>query len=110
MLEKNSPIDNNLIQARVTAPKYLWFLILSYSMMIAISNWFDSRLILLFGISISPGAMSFPFTFLISDIITEVYGYKNARKAIWAAFLFNIIFLAYGQIVIHMPSPSFATM
>ena len=93
-----------------SAPKYLWFLILSYSMVIAISNWFDSRLVLLFGLPISPGALSFPLTFLISDIITEVYGYKNARKAIWAAFLFNVLFIAYGQMIIHMPSPSFSTL
>lgn len=90
-------------------PKYLWFLILSYSMVIAISNWFDARLVEIFGMVISPGALIFPITFLLSDMITEVYGYKHARRAIWAAFLFNIIFICYGQILIHLPSPSFAT-
>lgn len=90
-------------------PKYLWFLILSYSMIIAISNWFDARLVEIFGMVISPGTLIFPITFLLSDIITEVYGYKHARHAIWSAFLFNIIFIGYGQIIIHLPSPSFAT-
>ncbi len=73
-------------------PKYLWFLILSYSMIIAISNWFDARLVDIFGMVISPGALIFPITFLLSDTITEVYGYKHARRAIWSAFLFNVIF------------------
>lgn len=90
-------------------PKYLWFLILSYSMIIAISNWFDARLVEIFGMVISPGALIFPITFLLSDMITEVYGYKHARRAIWSAFLFNVIFIGYGQILIHLPSPSFAT-
>ncbi len=90
-------------------PKYLWFLILSYSMIIAISNWFDARLVNIFGMTISPGALIFPVTFLLSDMITEVYGYKHARRAIWSAFLFNVIFIGYGQIIIHLPSPSFAT-
>lgn len=90
-------------------PKYLWFLILSYSMIIAISNWFDARLVEIFGMAISPGALIFPVTFLLSDIITEVYGYKHARRAIWSAFLFNLIFIGYGQLLVHLPSPSFAT-
>lgn len=89
-------------------PKYLWFLILSYSMVIAMSNWFDARLVEIFGMPISPGTLIFPITFLLSDMITEVYGYKHARRAIWSAFLFNIIFICYGQLLIHLPSPSFA--
>ncbi len=76
-------------------PKYLWFLILSYSMIIAISNWFDARLVEIFHFVISPGAVIFPLTFLVSDIITEVYGYKHARLAIWSAFIFNILFILF---------------
>lgn len=90
-------------------PRFLWFLTLSYAMVIAISNWFDSRLIEIFNLVISPGSLSFPLTFLLSDTITEVYGYKHARRAIWAAFFFNILFLFYGQLITHLPSPSFAT-
>ncbi len=88
--------------------KHLWILLLSYSMVIAISNWYDSRLVLLFGLTISPGALAFPFSFLLSDTITEVYGYKNAMRAIWAALFFNCVFLAFGQLVIRLPSPVFS--
>jgi uncharacterized integral membrane protein (TIGR00697 family) len=90
------------------SPKYLWFLILTYTMVIAISNWFNVRLVEIFHVTLSPGTLIFPLTFLLSDIITEVYGYKHARRAIWAAFLFNLIFIGFGQIVIHLPSPSLA--
>lgn len=89
--------------------KYLWFLILSYAMIISISNWYDARLISFFGLVISPGTLIFPLSFILSDIITEVYGYKNARLAIWAAIFFNILFLLFGQLIIHLPSPTFAT-
>lgn len=88
-------------------PKYLWFLILSYSMILAISNWYDARLVYVFGITLTPGTFLFPITFLLSDIITEVYGYKNARRAIWAALFFNVIFISYGKILTLLPSPSF---
>lgn len=100
--------DRENIQAIQYQPKHLWFLMLSYAMVISISNWYDARLVLLFNNAVSPGALSFPLSFLLSDVITEVYGYKNARRAIWAALLFNMLFLIFGQMVIHLPTPSFA--
>jgi uncharacterized integral membrane protein (TIGR00697 family) len=78
-------------------------------MMVAITNWFDARLILIFGIALPPGSVAFPITLLLSDIITEVYGYKHARRAIWTAFFFNLLFLLYGQAILLFPSPPFST-
>lgn len=97
-------MENSFSQA-VIGPKYLPIIMLSFSMIIAISNWYDSRLVLLFGLTISPGSLSYPFSFTLSDIITEVYGYKNARQAILAALVFNVFFLLYGQTIIHLPCP-----
>lgn len=92
-----------------SSPRYLWFLTLSYSMILMLSNWFEPRLITICGIDSSSGTLIFPLTFLLSDLITEVYGYKHARRAIWCGFLFNAVFFVYGQIVIHLPSPAYAT-
>lgn len=78
-------------------------------MVIVLANWFDPRLVSVFGLVTDAGTLIFPLTFLLSDLITEVYGYKFARQAIWCGFLFNALFLIYGQIVIHMPSPSYQT-
>jgi len=78
-------------------------------MVTVLANWFDPRLIKISGLTTDAGTLIFPFTFLLSDLITEVYGYKHARRAIWCGFLFNIIFIAYGQLVIHLPNPNFPT-
>lgn len=88
---------------------YLWFLTLSYTVVIILANWFDVRLIRLFGLTTDAGTLLFPFTFLLSDLITEVYGFKQARRAVWCGFLFNLIFILYGQLVIHLPSPDYQT-
>lgn len=88
---------------------YLWFLTLAYSMVIVIANWFDARIINLYGLITDAGTLIFPLTFLLSDLITEVYGYKYARRAIWCGFLFNVIFILYGQLIIRLPSPDFST-
>jgi uncharacterized integral membrane protein (TIGR00697 family) len=90
-------------------PQYLSFLTLSFSMMIILSNWYAPRLIHIFGIDTDGGTLIFPITFMLSDLITEVYGYKHARRAIWCGFFFNLLFIIYGQIIVHMPAPDYAT-
>jgi queuosine precursor transporter len=79
---------------------YLWIFISGYTLVFFISNWFDPRLISLFGLDTAAGSLAFPFTYLISDIITEVYGYKHARRAVWTALLFFLIFILYDQWVV----------
>lgn len=93
----------------VLQPIYLWFLTLTYTMVIVLANWFDPRLINLGGLTTDAGTLIFPITFLLSDLITEVYGFKYARRAIWCGFLFNILFILYGQLIIHLPSPAYPT-
>ena len=33
----------------------------------------------------------FPISYIFGDILTEVYGYRQARKVIWLGFLCNLI-------------------
>jgi queuosine precursor transporter len=33
----------------------------------------------------------FPISYIFGDVLTEVYGYRNARKVIWLGFLCNLI-------------------
>lgn len=89
-------------------PHYLWFLVLSYSMAIVLANWFDARLIRIFTLDTDAGTLIFPFTFLLADLITEVYGYQQARRAIWCGFLFNAVFIFFGELITRLPSPDYA--
>ncbi|MBI2830094.1 MAG: queuosine precursor transporter [Chloroflexi bacterium] len=48
----------------------------------------------------------FPLSYIFGDILTEVYGYRQARKVIWLGFLCNLIFVAIawiGQILPPAP-------
>jgi len=100
----------NLLETKLIhlQPNLLWFITLAFTMVIVLANWFDARLVRIFGLDTDAGTLIFPLTFLLSNLITEVYGYKYARRAIWCGFLFNALFIVYGQIVIHMPSPEYA--
>lgn len=52
------------------------------------------------GIFTDGGALLFPLTYLIGDVLAEVYGLRQARRAIWVGFalaaLASLTFLAVG--------------
>jgi uncharacterized integral membrane protein (TIGR00697 family) len=104
-MQNNSAVTNIIY----ISPKFLWFLTLSYTVSVVLASWFDSVQIGLFEIHMSGSTIIFPITFQILNIITEVYGYKHARRAIWCGFLFMVIYIIFGQAIRHMPNPDYQT-
>ena len=48
----------------------------------------------------------FPLSYILGDILTEVYGYRLARKVIWLGFFCNLIFVVFawvGQVLPPAP-------
>ncbi len=48
----------------------------------------------------------FPLSYIFGDILTEVYGYRLARRVIWLGFLCNLIFVLFvwlGQVLPAAP-------
>ncbi len=95
----------NVANEVTVRPKYLWCLMLAYTIALFSANWLDPRHIKIFGLSTGAGSITFPLTYLLAGNITEVYGYKNTRLAIWTGLLFYTLFLIYGKFVIHFVHP-----
>ena len=49
----------------------------------------------------------FPISYILGDILTEVYGYKTARQIIWLGFAANLIFVFFIWLAMIMPAASF---
>jgi uncharacterized integral membrane protein (TIGR00697 family) len=49
----------------------------------------------------------FPISYIFGDILTEVYGYRVARKVIWLGFICNLIFVFFVWIGQILPSAYF---
>ncbi len=63
-----------------------------------------------FGSIVMPAAVViFPLSYIFGDILTEVYGYKWARRVIWLGFLCNLMFVIFAYIGQLLPSASFWT-
>lgn len=53
--------------------------------------------------SFGAGVMFFPISYIIGDILTEVYGYARARRVIWVGFS-ALIFMAFmSWVVVSLP-------
>lgn len=49
----------------------------------------------------------FPLSYIFGDILTEVYGYRQARRVIWLGFLCNLIFVVFNWIGQVLPPAPF---
>ena len=49
------------------------------------------------------GILFFPVSYVIDDVLTEVYGYARARRAIWAGFAALLFMAVMEWTVVHLP-------
>ena len=49
----------------------------------------------------------FPLSYILGDILTEVYGYRWARRVIWLGFACNLIFIIFAWIGQLLPPAGF---
>ena len=55
------------------------------------------------------GTITFPFAYMLGDVLTEVWGYRTTRKVIWLTLLCNVLLVVCTQIGVWMPSPDYLT-
>tara|TARA_Y100000816_G_scaffold208861_1_gene154684 strand:- start:937 stop:1626 length:690 start_codon:yes stop_codon:yes gene_type:complete len=59
----------------------------------------------LFGnsITLTTGIITYPLTFLITDIVSEIYGEKKATRMVFLGFVVSIISLFFIQLAVFLP-------
>ena len=53
------------------------------------------------------GTITFPFAYMLGDVLTELWGFRTAKRVIWITFLCNIVLVACTQIGVWLPSPDY---
>ena len=73
--------------------KFLDIIMVVYVLLLVLSNIASSAKIIDWGIrigsiplSFDAGTLLFPISYVIGDVMTEVYGFKRARRIIWIGF------------------------
>lgn len=93
--------------------RYLDLIMAVFVTVLVVSNIASSAKIVDWGFSIfgvrmafDAGTLLFPVSYIFGDILTEVYGYKNSRRVIWAGFACLALSAAIFWIVSILPGES----
>lgn len=82
---------------------------LLFAVCLIIANIVGQKLISIGGYDVTAGLMIFPITYIINDLIAEVWGYRKMRLIIWTGFMMNFLVVLVFRISIWAPpSPHFA--
>jgi uncharacterized integral membrane protein (TIGR00697 family) len=62
-----------------------------------------SKLATVGGFTFGAGILFFPISYVLGDVLTEVYGYARARRCIWVGFSALLFMALMAFIVVKMP-------
>lgn len=98
--EKQNSSDRNY--------RFLGFITCLYVAFQLISDATAGKLISILGYTVSVTVIYFPVTYIFADILTEVYGYARARRALWIVMVCSVIAgILYAVVAALPPAPGF---
>ena len=78
-----------------------------FTVCLIVANIVGQKLITVAGIDMTAGLLIFPVTYIINDLIAEVWGYRKMRLIIWTGFLMNFLAVLVFRISIWAPASKF---
>jgi queuosine precursor transporter len=55
------------------------------------ANIIATKIVSMGALALPAGTIIFPLSYIFGDVLTEVYGYRQARRVIWLAFACNLL-------------------
>ena len=81
---------------------YIHCLLVFISVLVA-SNLGAGKICILYGLQIDAGTALFPFLYIISDLVAEIYGYYACRAMVSLALLVNLFISSFLALTIRFP-------
>jgi uncharacterized PurR-regulated membrane protein YhhQ (DUF165 family) len=84
--------------------RYFDYAMAAFVAILLLSNLIGAaKLATVSGFTFGAGILFFPVSYVLGDVLTEVYGYANARRCVWAGTV-ALIFMAFmSYVVVAMP-------
>lgn len=82
-------------------------LAISYAGVLLISNIITSKLIIVCGVVLPAAVILFPLVYIMSDVMTEIYGIKLSMVAIKTNAFLNLFMSIIFMLAISIPAPEF---
>jgi queuosine precursor transporter len=84
--------------------RYLDVITALFVAILLISNIASTKITTFGPFTLDAGTILFPLSYILGDILTEVYGFARARKVIWIGFFCNILMAAIFMLVAVLPA------
>jgi len=86
-----------------------WFVLVVALFIICLvtANIIAVKLVDIFGLTVPAAVIIFPVSYILGDVLTEVYGYREARRVIWLGFLSNLLVVVAILAAQVLPAASF---
>lgn len=75
-----------------------------YCSMLIVSNILANRTFEIYKFMLPSAVIVFPIVYIINDVMTECFGFKNAKRTIITSFLLNLLAVVFFNIAIHLPT------
>ena len=76
---------------------------LLFTTCLIVANIVEQKLIAVGPVEATAGLLIFPVSYIVNDLIAEVWGYRKARLIIWYGFLMNFVAVAVFRLSILVP-------
>jgi len=90
--------------------RWLSFVTAMFVTVLIISNIVAVKLVDIFGLVLPAAVVLFPIAYIFGDVLTEVYGFRQARRVIWTGFFCNLLAVIAIWIAGALPAVSFWTV
>lgn len=90
------------------SPLFLGFVSL-FTTCLLVSNIIAGKLFSVGGIVLPAAVILFPITYILGDVLTEVYGFRKTRMVIWIGFAANLFMSIVFLCAVALPAPAFFT-
>ena len=87
--------------------KYVNLLLALNVTLLLVSDFTGSRIISVSHVGVSVTVIYFPLTYLIGDLLTEVYGYAVSRRVVWISMLCSVVGSAVAGAQLLVPAATF---
>ena len=104
--EQTADRESHAAFARVGSAYYP-VLVAVFTALVIISNVTATKGVAFGPIITDGGFIVFPLTYVIGDVLSEVYGFKAARRAILTGFAMNILAAAAFWVTVYLPAADF---
>ena len=82
------------------------YLSMTFVVCLLLSNILAAKMLAIGKFSITAGTLVFPISYIITDVLSEVYGYKKTKNIVLAGFILQLFMIIVFAVAIYLPAPA----